>query len=521
MSYVDPSQDPNLNDDENKSQVDLALSGNSQDQTKQNQPDVAPPATSGGGGSGVVTGGGVGGSAATGDASGGSAKPSTSGSWTNLNSYLDANKDQGAAVGSQIADTVGKQGSSANDEIQGLSTGFNKAVQDNTVNEDSGAVQQALSSASGIKAGQALSQPDIDAFNRQANASYSGPTDFTQFDGYSKAAQDAQAAKQTAQQTQSESGRDVLLQNQFKNASANGYTQGENNLDQLLLEGSGGAQQISQAAQPWSNLNDVLNQNVTSGNAAAQAAIATTKQTGANTLSAFNTARNNSANSVEQALAAAKAGYSTDYNKLVGDLNSYSSSGNLNLSAQEAAMLGLTQDQRIYNLYQESPTLGTSYLQQQAFDPNREITADQQAQLAALDQLGLGAHQTATNKYTNASLAGTQNGQNSVDTSMFNQALANANNTFQGTTGTDVAGYGGIEQDNARAYASEDSTVANYLAGGSPNIVYGHGPMNVSGIGPNGEDANTWATELAQDAYWKNLMAQLQTTGYNNQVKVT
>lgn len=566
MSYVDPSQNPDQND-ENQSQVDAAQNPSQQQNQSsgQNQPSSAPPSTSGGGGSGIVSGGGVGGAAGSSAPTSSAAPgPSKSGSWTNLNSYLDANADQGAAVGSQIANTINSQGQSDQDAINNLSSGFNQAVQASTVNANQGAVDQSINDAESNN----LSAADQTAFDQQANASYSGPTDITQATGYSQAAQGASNAAVAAQQAQTEAGRDVLLQNQFNNASTSGYNQGENNLDQLLLEGSGGAGSINQAANQWTGLGGQLNSDVTTDNANAASGAATTQATAANALSDFNTQRTAADTSVASALAAQQAGYSTDYNALVSALNGYSG-GNLNLNQQQATTLGLGQNQRLYDLYQQSPQLGTQYLSQAAFNAGAEITPQQQAELAALDTLGAGANQTATNQYTNAALAGTQNADNSIDTSGFQQAVANSNQAFQDAAAQNVKGTGNASNDfgynitaptlgqwgipgsanqfirsgSATAQAQANETLASYLAANQGNanagstymvggnngtnaiaLLTGGGSIPFGTAGTNYSSQNALSQQQAEAAaqqnLWQNLQNEIGTSGYNNQVDI-
>lgn len=190
-------------------------------------------------------------------------------------------------------------------------------------------------------------------------------------------------------------------------------------------------------------------------------------------------------------------------------------------------MLGLTSGQKLYNLYQSSPTLGTQYLQQQAFDPNKEITANQQAELAALDQLGLGAHQTATNIYTHPELAGTQSPGNSVDATGFNQALTNAGKTFNDyAANTNAIGNGYVDLGQNSLHpggwsGQTQGTVQNYLNGGSPTMSAISGGPNVGGVNDYGQDAYTAVRAGAQQDYWNQIMKDLQTSGYNNQVNIT
>ena len=525
MAYVDPSQDPSQNPDENASQAAIAAGASAPPQQATaagGAPSAStPPATSSGGGSGVVTGGGVGGAEAGASASSSQAKPSTSGSWTNLNSYLSANADQGAQVAGQIEGAVNSQGQNAQSEVNSVNTGFNQAVSSGATAEDSAAVNKAIQDASQLQAGQSLSAADLAAFGSQASATYGGPTDMTAQAGYSQAAADAAAAANTAQEAQTEYGRDVLLQNQYNNTSPTGYNPGEQNLDQLLLEGSDGAKAIINSANQWGNLSTALGSDVSNGNAAAQTAQAQAAQDSTDALSAFNTGRTAANTSVSDYLANQKANYSTDYNALVSALNGYSG-GNLSLTAAQAQALGLTQGEKLYNLNQASPTLGSQYLSQAAFNPNAEITANQAAELSALDQLGAAGNQTATDKYAGDTLAGTQTADNSINAANFQQALANAdtvwNNYANSTPVAGNAGYysiGGGPDDLYMPGSASDtnSSIQNALNGVGPTA-------SIGGLGAQiGGEQQALQSQAATN-YWNDLNSLLQQGGYNNQVSI-
>lgn len=385
MSYVDPTQDPE-NQNQNPSQVDQALQGSGTGSQPSSQPSApaAPPTTSAGGGSGTVSGGGApSASPATPDAS----KPSTSGSWTNLDQYLNQNADQGATVGNQIASTVNNQGTQAQNDITNLGVNFNSAVNADTTQQNSGAVNQAITDASSLKAGQTLSAADQAAYNAQAGASYSGPTDATGFSGYNQAQTDTNTAQQSAGETQSESGRDVLLNNQYENTSANGYNQGENNLDQLLLEDSAGGQSALQPlAQQWSGLNGALNNTVSAGNAAAQNAVTTDQATSAAATGALGTANTNFQNQLNTGLTALQTKDTNSYNQILAALKSGA------LPSADYAALGIDPSTHIYagSDANGNPTgLNTQSYLSQGSAPTLQTyaTADQYAQAQALAQL--------------------------------------------------------------------------------------------------------------------------------------
>jgi hypothetical protein len=562
MAIIDSSQGPNQQD-ENLSQTDKAQGQDqsSSTQSAQQQPASTPPTTAAGS-SGVVSGGAVGGGAST---SAGSSpdKPSTSGSWTNLNSYLSANQDQGAAIGNTIASTINNQGQNAQSEISNLDSGFTQAVQDNTVTQNQGAVNQAVQNAQNAQ----LTQADQQAFNQQATAKYTGPTDFTLASGYGQAAQDANTALNTYNQTQSEAGRDVLLKNQFNNASENGYNQGENNLDQLLLEGSGGADTLINAANQWTGLNGALTSDVANDNATAAAAAAQTQATAQAAQAAYTDANSTTDQAVQAYLANQQANYSTDYNSLVNALNAYNATGNLKLTAPQAQILGLTAGEQIGNLYQASPRLGSQYLSQAAFNNLAEVTPQQVAEMAALTQLGSGANLSADSfqsQFAGDTLAGTQTADNSINTKNFQTQVANAQTVLKNAENQNMTATGDgsapvgyyvnvpnpswnnplgtkqvfIQTGTVGGHATDSASLASYLAanGGSSTIADTPDPnllpsailsdgVSLANIGGETSSAqglaDSEASNRATDNLWAAIQNQIATSGYNNQVNIS
>lgn len=401
MPFVDPTQPGQDEEDKNPSQVDQALNPSSSQQA-QSQSDQAPPSTSAGG-AGVNSPGGSGaGSSAQAGAS--APKPSTSGSWTNLNSYLGANSDQATQLGTQIAGSVNQKGQQAQTDISNLGTNFGQAVNQNVVAQNEDATNKAITDASGLTAGQTLNADDQQAFNTQANASYGGPTDVTTFNGYNQAQQDVNTAAQAANATKTEAGRGTLLQDQFKDTSKYGYSQGESNLDQLLLQNSKGAQDaLAPVANNWSNLDGALNTTVTSGANQAQQAAQTDQTTSAAAKNALSSATSNFQNNLTGGL----TDLQTQNQNLWSSLQAAVNSGQI--TPEEAQSLGFqTSDNNpdSSHNYLAPAALGKYF--SQAANPTLSsfANADQYAQAAALAQLA-GQSDSSFLPSANISQAGT------------------------------------------------------------------------------------------------------------------
>lgn len=382
----------------------------------------------GGGGSGVATpgGGNVGGSNQPQAAQ--AAKPSSSGSWTNLQSYLNANADQGAQIGNQIGQTVSSQAQSAQNDVSSAASDFTNNVNADTMTADPNAVNQDIQDASSLTSGSSLNPNDVTSFQNQANASYKGPNDFTQDSGYSQAQQDINSAQNEINETGSEAGRDVLLQNQYANASPTGYNQGEQNLDQLLLEDNPQNQStLSGLQSQYSGLGQLLTNTTQSEDAQAAQAASTDTATAGAANAALSAANTNLQNNITNAATSAQTNDATAYNQALADLKSGS------LTQQEMTNLGITNGEQYYI------TNPTDYLTQTpatGITPTNVATADEYAQAQALAQLA-GQTSSAYLPGADASQAGTAPNPYTFNTAQFNNdvgsdaaSMNNALNTF-------------------------------------------------------------------------------------------
>jgi len=176
--------------------------------------------------------------------------PQASQGYTDVASYLDANKGGSQQLGQQVGqeltnkynETKGAIGNSANDVINAVNQGYTKSNTD-LINQVAANPEAA-----------AASPEQTSAFQAQLNDTYSGPTNWADL-----GTQQGNVA--TAQQygglTKTPGGLNVLTQG-VEGPTA---SQGVNQLDTLLLGGSPEAMQtIQSAADPYATLTDYLNQ---------------------------------------------------------------------------------------------------------------------------------------------------------------------------------------------------------------------------------------------------------------------
>lgn len=242
MAYV---FNPNLNDEENKKLAEeQALRGTSGIIGGESQATPAPA-------------GGIPGS-----------KQTASGSFTNLQRYLDENRAGAVSLGQKVAGSV----TSAGEEAKLASEDIAKRTQDSI---ESGRVK-----STGIVDEAALNPVQVasDAakkaeFIRQRDAAYGGPAGLEDVEGFDTTQSKIKNAQDKIALTGSEEGRMELL----KGLSPNNPGRGKTQLNQLLLSGNQDAGElIGKAGDPYKNLQDYLTAQSTdarqkAANAAAEA----------------------------------------------------------------------------------------------------------------------------------------------------------------------------------------------------------------------------------------------------------
>jgi len=211
----------------------------SQDQLAQNQQNAgANGASQLSGGGGFA---GQGGAGAPGQSGTGQADPTSSGSWTNLNSYLSANSDQASSMGQTIGGNVGGQAGQSQKDLSSLGQGFQNQQPYQDINNTSGAqVDQAFSDPSQYSGAIPKSTSKAESYLNNSYGAMPATSDITQYQGangqsWAGLQNEYNTANNNLQNTQSESGRGVLLKDQYgKNGQQ--YNQGEQSFDQLLLQ---------------------------------------------------------------------------------------------------------------------------------------------------------------------------------------------------------------------------------------------------------------------------------------------
>lgn len=197
-------------------------------------------------------------------------RPASSGNYTNLQQYLNAN--QGSGFGTKTAGKVGEEVTGAQTAQDTAGSEFRNQVGQNTVNYDENLANQAKTDASGVLGNEASKN----AFEKMRSGTYGGPSQLTDLTDQYTAAQGAtQKGQQAADLTKSEQGQRTLLDRYYARPT---YTGGEKSLDQFLLQGDqagqqGFKEQQSKAANlgtGFQSLQDMLAQEANQGKATSQ-----------------------------------------------------------------------------------------------------------------------------------------------------------------------------------------------------------------------------------------------------------
>jgi len=170
---------------------------------------------------------------------GGADQPSKSGSFTNLQSYLDANA--ATEFGQKVAGDVEGDVQGARQAQDTAEQGFKQAADTGSYQTDQGLLDRVGSDAVGL----AADETEAARFKALRDAQYKGPNALEDREElYNPAQQKTAEASELAGLTGSEGGRKALL-DRFYGAGVGkyDYTSGEKKLDNLLIQNDPGARQ--------------------------------------------------------------------------------------------------------------------------------------------------------------------------------------------------------------------------------------------------------------------------------------
>ena len=174
--------------------------------------------------------------------------PKKSGSWTNLNQYLDSNKEQAGAMADKVSsgiDSVANQASSKIEQVKSSAPGAIEQLSADKIRTDY------------LDRAQQLDDAQKNQYNTlKSTGGYSGPSDIYQIDGFTDAQSLTSKADQQLKQSKTEGGRQELLKETYKRPT---YTQGQSTLDNLLVQNDPNSRvKFNEVQNKWSGLNEFL-----------------------------------------------------------------------------------------------------------------------------------------------------------------------------------------------------------------------------------------------------------------------
>lgn len=248
----------------------------------------------------------------------GSPKPSTaSGSgWTNLRSYLDANKDQAVDLSNKIAGNITKTGDEARNTVQGGVKGYETELsKSNPAN-----VPDLISRASSDPVGFSKSN-DVQSFKQLRDGIFGGPSTFETSPGYGGIAAAADKGSKLKTLAETEGGQQELIRGLNSNMG-----QGKVDLNQLLVSGNPTARtNLVNAAKPYANLRAELDESAGKQNSAREQAIQGTQAASNQLREQFVTPQQQSLKDLQDQINSRVTDSSLDFNKdqVIRDLQAY------------------------------------------------------------------------------------------------------------------------------------------------------------------------------------------------------
>lgn len=436
--------------------------------------------------------------------------PSQSGAYTNLQSYLDVNKEQSAALGADVGNKVKQAGTDARNQMQNASDSFKKQVDDASLANRDTAVQEAkdlVNTGYNQVYGGNYTDDQLNRFKDIGTASYQGPSSYTTAkaydndgnesgDLYSTTQQKINKANQYSDATTSDAGRLTLLQEMYAKPT---YSRGQQSLDNLFLGTSAeGRQALDEARVANQGLDERFASDLNTASNLASSRKSEIADIAKQTQDYLGSQRNSKNANVDTELAKIQGQWDNEYNHYLKLLQDYKDKGggDLELTAEEAARLGVLRElepSRIVSQKMQTPGSGqvqyadtqifnnlkdvaaSKYLDKKVYDASKVVSKDQFAQLAALDQLANQLGLDSISKFSDIDQAGTLGLHNNLDASLFGRQADIAKNDFikysKGAnftgTGEDSEGYQSswLSNDNVTRNASFSANLAKLLEG--------------------------------------------------------
>jgi hypothetical protein len=441
--------------------------------------------------------------------------PDRSGNFVGLQDYLKANQNQASKLGGQVAGHVEGAIQQSQDEIAQINPKFNELADKGQISNINTAEEEGTNIVTSAATGPQGQELDKDRFKEISNARYQGPNTFQESELFNPAYEKFSKAKKAAELTKDESGSQQLLKDVYKQ-NAPTYSAGESLFDSYLLNTGENRQKLADARQNAGVMESQWNQAGIDADNYAKTQRDLADRVRENVREFTNTTQATRNKEVQDALDAISATWNDEQTEYANALFNSNEGKNLTLTDDMLQKLGVKEGQRIYNVLKGMTLddIKNQYVKMDVFDENKVISKDQQAQLAALDELASLYGGELLNKYTLADQAGTMTKDTAFDTSGFGKAVTDAEKAFTGdAAGTNFSSGRRTNTGVGNLYWAEgDVNAADYIAGN---------PFNVRTHNPIANRPELISDQVAQvnKSLSDQILAYLGSQGYDNKIK--
>jgi hypothetical protein len=276
-------------------------------------------------------------------------------------------------------------------------------------------------------------------FSEIINAQYQGPESLQQAGLYESAAQKARSAQEAATNAQTATGRELLLKDIF--GRSRDYSRGASKLDALLLNTSRqGLEQLQEQAKVAGGMQQQLQAAQNQSVAEAQNRARAIEGIRSGARGEFTKQQGEELAQTESRIEGAKT-QAQELRDYFSNIFKDTQNKPVDLSATEAALLGIESGEGFYNLTPEQ------LLNFQDLKKEKLISKNERARLEALSQLaGMASDKGLSTEfftpYQDASLAGTQSTLNALNQENIRSQLNTQEKQFLENINRDITGYG-------------------------------------------------------------------------------
>lgn len=158
-------------------------------------------------------------------------RPTRSGVFTNLDKYINANREQSTKLAGNVSKKLGEKATSVRKNLENAQSEYRENVKRGGTDRNAGFVDSMVQRAGRSE----ITNDEQEKFSKMRDKEYQGPSSLQDRDDYSKLHRSFKKTEDQANSGSSAAGRFALLSEMYKKPS---YTKGQKDLDSLLVGGT-------------------------------------------------------------------------------------------------------------------------------------------------------------------------------------------------------------------------------------------------------------------------------------------